>query len=195
MEIQNNTVTLYACQHPIVWETIQEKGVYLVKKKFITQKYQESSKVFLHAYDWFISNAEKIAPRPEGAEYAVWVFTDPKITEGFWGDYFMELEVPLESAVFFDKGDWNKVLNMSYIGDSEPERLLHIRALEKCGIQHESEVFLTPFYPQFKSKIQKSWQKLFRFDSQIKSTGVIPYPMQAAIWEIKKEWVRSYKVV
>ncbi|KDR94260.1 protein of unknown function [Peptoclostridium litorale DSM 5388] len=195
MRAQNKTVTLYACQRPIVWQTIQSKGVYHVKKEFITQKYQESAKVFLHAYNWFVSNAEKISPRPEGAEYAVWVFTDPKIAEGFLGDYFMVLEVPLESTVFFDKGDWNKVLNMGYIENSKSEKLSHMKELEKYGIRHESEVFLTPFYPQFKSKIQKSWQKLFRFDSEIKKSGVIPHPMQAAIWELKKEWIREYRVV
>lgn len=47
-------VLLHTNQRPVVFETIQEKSVYYVKREFIEMKYEETSKLFLECYDWFI---------------------------------------------------------------------------------------------------------------------------------------------
>lgn len=74
-------ITLWTAQKMIVLDTIKEKGTYHVKKEYIIKKYEESAKIFLEAYNWFVGQAEKIVPKPEGTEYPIWLFTDTKYVD------------------------------------------------------------------------------------------------------------------
>lgn len=68
MDQKNHTVTLYALQADPVIEAIYTDGVCFSKREYVKKKYQESAPVFLAAYDFYVSEAIKYVPKPDGAE-------------------------------------------------------------------------------------------------------------------------------
>ena len=71
-----NTIRLYSFQTDVVYQVLKRDGVCYSKEEYVRKKYKESAKVFINAYGWFVKEAQHIAPKPEGAEYPYWAFTD-----------------------------------------------------------------------------------------------------------------------
>lgn len=177
---------VWTAQAGIVIDTIEENGVYHVKRKFILEKYQQISKLFLEPYDWFISRAAQKIPPPPGAEHSVWVYCDPVMISNYApGDYIIEAEVPSDKIILFDQGKWLKILNLSYIPANPEDEDRFRRAISEHGLAHESKALTTNFYPQFRREIIKSWDRLF--DDSIKLSD----DRMGALWEIRKEWITS----
>ncbi|WP_371363728.1 hypothetical protein SRRS_46120 [Sporomusa rhizae] len=192
MDSRHNQITLYTTQTDEVVQHLLEQGYHYVKLEYITRKYAEVSGVFLQAYSWYTENAQRILPKPKQAESAVWSFCDVKYLERHPGCQILKLCIPLESAVFFRMSDWNKVLNLRYIGESAEEEVKFAEKLARYGIGYEGDVHTTPFYPHLKKEIRNSWQKLFRHDQQVKETGSSLYSdMQAGLWYLDRQWIQQ----
>lgn len=71
-----NTIRLYSFQTDVVYQVLKRDGVCYSKEEYVRKKYKESAKVFINAYGWFVKEAQHIVPKPEGAEYPYWAFTD-----------------------------------------------------------------------------------------------------------------------
>ncbi|PAB58782.1 DUF3841 domain-containing protein [Anaeromicrobium sediminis] len=181
--MSKEVIRLWTCQNKIVLDTIMNNDVYHVKREYITNKYEEVSKIFLTAYDWFVGNAQNILHPPEKAKFPIWTWTDPKHVEHFQNSVILVLEIEKDHTILFDSGKWNKILNLSYIPKDENDKEKFIKELERYNITDDSEAYMSNFYPQLKSRIRRSWDRLF--DEDIKISGV----NQAALWEIRKEWI------
>ncbi|WP_432666966.1 DUF3841 domain-containing protein [Wukongibacter baidiensis] len=193
MDSKDNKVTLYTTQNPIVIDTLEEKGVYHVKKEFIEMKYREVSHIFLQCYDWFVSKAKNIVAKPEGAEYPIWTYIDAKYSGYFEDSYLLELEVPIEDIIFFKMEDWNRILNLRYLPKNSQDGLKYDNKLKSYNIQDETEIFMNPYYPQLKSEVRKSWDNLFKHNEIVKSNRVFEGAIQGSLWEIKKSWLVDVK--
>ena len=134
MSKANKKIKLYTSQRKIVLDTIREKGIYHVKKEFIIKKYENVANVFLEPYNWFIRNAVNIVPKPEGAEYPIWLFTDLKYVENHEDSQVLEIEVEIENVILFDPFKWNRILNLAYIPKDEKDWIEYNESLEKQGI-------------------------------------------------------------
>lgn len=181
----NDKITLWTAQRKIVIDTIEEKGVYHVKKEYILEKYEESSSIFLEAYNWFVREAEKIVPKPMGAEYPIWLFTDLKYVDHHASFSILELHVDTNKTILFDMGKWNRILNLSYIPKDLKDEKEYKELLDKQGIYDETDIYLKNYYPHLKAKVRGSWHRLF--DNSI----TLSNSMQAALWEIRKDWIIS----
>lgn len=181
--MKKGTIKLWTCQNKTVLDTITKQGVYHVKREYITKKYKEVSKIFLTAYDWFVINGKNIVQLPAGSEFPIWTWTDSRYVEHFEDSVILVLEVEKDKAILFDSGKWNKILNLSYIPKDANDDEIFRNELERYNITDDSEVYMSNFYPLLKSKIRKSWDRLF--DENIRISDV----KQAALWEIRKEWV------
>ena len=120
MDTKNDKVILYSPQSKAVWQELQNLGIAYSKREYVQKKYEESSKIFLTAYDAYIKEAEKIVARPEQWSYPYWAFASLDQVDPA-GGRLMTLEVPVDEAVFFDQYDWYKVLRLSYIGVDEAD--------------------------------------------------------------------------
>lgn len=178
-------ITLWTAQGRIVTYTICNHGVYHVKKEYILRKYEESAYIFLEAYNWFVKAAEKIVPRPDGSEYPIWLFADIKYVDCQKGCNILEITVDCDKVVLFDRKKWNRVLNLSYIPRDEKDEEEYFRMLKSQGIDDETVIYMTDYYPALKAKVKKSWERLFDIN------GLTSDSLQASLWEIKKEWVIS----
>ena len=187
MDTNRATITLYTAQSAAVRRELEETGVCVCKEVYVRQKYGESAASFLFAYRWFANEAERLVQRPAGAELPYWAFADWYRVESS----ALQLEVPRNEAIFFDLYDWTRILQLRYLGESEEEEKAFGRELAARGIR-ESDVLLTPFYPNLRAVVLQSWQRLFRFHTAIQAgccQGV--RGVQAAIWQIKKYCVKN----
>lgn len=189
MEQKQKTIKLYAVQAQPVIDVIQRDGVCYSKAEYVRRKYGESAPIFLTAYNWYVREAEKIVPKPAGAEYPYWAFADLFNADGSSGGNLLQLCVPKDEAVFFDTRDWSKILQLSYLGESTEEERTFAAELERRGMT-PNQVMLTAFYPEWKNKIMESWKRLFRHHEAVLSGKIEGlHSVQAGLWRIKKEWV------
>lgn len=193
MGAKSNKIILYTSQSPEVIKVLMEHKVCHVKREFIVKKYQEVSKVFLEAYNWYISKAQNIVKKPENAEYPFWAYTEIEYAGWYPGNYLLSLEVPVEEGVFLKAEDWNKVLNLKYLSADEKDEKKHRDMLTKMNISIESDIVTKPFYPNLKSKVKKSWDNLFRYHELIESGAMQERDLQAGLWELRKEWIIDIK--
>ena len=190
MDIRNNKVILYSSQAEAVLQIIERDGECFSKRKYVEDKYQESAPIFVSAYSWFVHEAEKYVVRPENAEYPYWAFKDIYSVEASGDSRIIKLEVPADEAVFFDMYDWNKILSLKYIGETETDEQEFRKMLRDYGITRESDVVLTNFYPNLKRQVKESWKRLFRHHEDIingETQGI--GSIQAELWTIRKEWI------
>ncbi len=188
---QRDTIRLYTLQADPVVEAIRRDGVCFSKEEYVRRKYEESAPIFLTAYHWFAQEAQRFVPRPPGAQFPYWAFGDLYSLDQS-GGHVLTLDVPREEAVFFDLYDWNKIICLRYLGETEKEEKAFHQMLTQCGT-NENQVMLTGFYPQWKQEILKSWGRLFCHHERIKAgdcTGV--GSVQAGLWQIKAEWVAQW---
>ena len=184
---ESNTIKLYSSQTNIVLEAIERDGACYSKAEYVRRKYQESAPIFLTAYSWFVSQMPKYVEKPEGAEYPYWAFKDLYNVDQ--SENILNLTVPKDEAVYFDMLDLNKVMRLSYIGETPEEEKAFFEDMALRGLNW-NDVMLTSFYPEWKQKIMKSWERLFRHHEQIKAgdySGV--HSVQAGLWRIKKDWI------
>lgn len=184
-----NNIILYSAQADAVIQAIERDGRCFSREEYVRKKYGESGPIFLTAYSWFVREAVKLVPRPEGAQFPYWAFHDLYGVDQSGGGNVLKLCVPRDEAIFFNVYDWNKILCLKYIGENQAEEQAFHAEMEQCGIR-ETDVMLTNFYPEWKQRILSSWPRLFRYHKQVSNgdlTGV--KNVQAALWQIKREWM------
>lgn len=181
----NGKIILWTSQSKIVWDILNEKGIYHARKEFIAKKYGEVANIFLEAYTWFIPRAEQLVPKPQGAEFPIWAFTDPKYIGHQSGCAILEIKVDAEQALLFDQMRWNRILNLSYIPKDENDAQKFASLLGQYGIHNEADAYMKNYYPHLKTIIKKSWDRLF--DQNI----IVSESHQAALWEIRRDWIKN----
>ena len=184
-----DTVRLYSAQTALVREVLLRDGVCFSRASYVERKYGESAPIFLTAYRWFAAEAAKLVPPPPGAELPYWAFRDLYSVEPSGDGRALALDVPRDQAVFFDLYDWNKVVRLEYIGETEAEERVFRRELRDRGLTGR-DVMLTQFYPELRQAVLGSWRRLFRHHEAIRAgdlTGV--GGVQAALWQLRREWL------
>lgn len=190
MDNANSKIILYSSQPLEIAGLLRNKAIHYAKLEYIREKYGEVSEVFLAAYSWYRAEASRLVPRPPEAESGIWAYADLKFLDTAPGYSILKLAVPADEAVFFSMRDWNRVLNLRFIGETEEEERVFEQKLSRFGVKYEGDIYLKPFYPQLKSELIKSWSRLFRFHEAIKAglRDIVP-DIQAGLWKIDPEWV------
>ena len=118
---------------------------------------------------------------PEGAESLVWLFFDPGWVYLSQDSYLLELSIPRERVVLFDRERWQRVLNLSYVGKEQEDEARFEQKLNQMGVSTYWEVFQSAFYPYLKSEIKKSWERIFDIDNTEQTN------LGAAVWQLRQE--------
>lgn len=183
-------ITLYSSQAEVVLETLKRDGICFSRREYVRKKYEESAPIFTAAYDWFVKEAARHLPKPEGAEYPYWAFGDLYSVDQSAGNQTITLHLPADQAVYFDMYDWNKILCLKYLGETEEDEKAFGRMLSDYGIRKESDVILTGFYPDLKYQVMESWKRLFRHHEEVLlGNRKEVRSVQAGLWCLKKEWL------
>lgn len=177
-------IKVWTAQADIVLDTLEKTGIYHVKRQFIVRKYGEIAPLMLTAYDWFVKQYAARIPVPPGAEYAIWVFKDPRGISNYGpGDNILELEVPADQLLLMDQTRWNKILNLSYLPKDPADEVRFSQLVADQGLSQQWKAVMTHFYPLLKREIIASWDRLFL------EPPATPINQFGAIWEIRKEWI------
>lgn len=191
---RDDTVILYASQAEPVWQAIQRNGAAYSKAEYVSKKYGESAPIFLTAYRWFVKQLPRYVAKPEQAEFPYWAFADQYVIPGGSASTrLLTLEVPIDQAVYFDMYDWNRVMQLKYIGKTDRDERAYLEELQMRGITTR-DVMLSDFYPDLKQQTYDSWKRLFRHDQAVRQgdrSGI--GSLQAGLWCIRKEWVVDVK--
>jgi hypothetical protein len=99
------------------------------------------------------------------------------------GDRIVELDVPVDQALFFNQGKWLRILNLSYIPENPNDEQNFKKKISTQGLQHPSQAYTNHFYPQLKKEIIASWERLFDESIRLSADDM------CALWEIRKEWI------
>ncbi|XCP84559.1 DUF3841 domain-containing protein [Roseburia hominis] len=181
MEVKDH-ITLWTSQSRQVIDVLERDGHCLVKKEYISKKYQETTWSFSIAYSYFAKRAAEKIARPEGAESPFWLYRDPKWAVTGPDAKLLKFQIPREEVILFDLRKWNRILNLSPLGDEKRQKEFE-QELKRQGIMAYSDVFEKPYYPLLKNRIIKSWDLLFEDTSQEELYT------QGAAWVLRKEWL------
>ena len=178
-------IKLWTQQSEKVKNKLFQKERTVVKKRYIKRKYGSEAEIFLTAYDFFVKEAKKKVKRPDDAEYPIWAAEKKYKTVSSGDGFLIKLKVPENKIILFDAKKWNKILNLKYVPNSEKDLKEHKEKLKKYGIKSDSEIMLSPHYPNLKEEIKASWQRLFEVDKNNSNK------IKAALWELRLEWVEE----
>ena len=178
------TVKLWTMQSYYAVQALSKGEPYRVKRRHVTEKYSGAGPSFEIAYGFFIEEASKRLPPPPGAESPIWLYRDRRWADSGPGGTLLEVDAPAEAVLQFDLRDWNRVLNLSYLPQSPEDEADFAAQLDRQGVKRPSDVMLTPYYPQLKAQVRRSWQRLLEGETPPEAYA------QAALWELRPEWVR-----
>lgn len=192
MACPGDTIILYSAQQPAVVQALLRDGVCFSRERYVKEKYGEGAALFLTVYRSFCAYARELVPPPKGAEFPYWAFGAPENADLSGGGQLLKLRVPRAQAVFFDMYDFVRLLQLKYLGRSEKERRAYARELSLRGLTCE-DVMLTPFYPELRGQVVRSWRALFDHSERVRAGGDIPKPgaLQAALWCLRREWLEE----
>ena len=173
---------LWTAQTDAVLDCIRENGFSQVKMEFIDRKYEESAWVFKEAYGFFKQRARTPwSNRPKEPNLPRLAFFRPRLVYLSQDSYLLELSIPRERVVLFDRERWQRVLNLSYVGKEQEDEARFEQKMNQMGVSTYWEVFQSPFYPYLKSEIKKSWNRIFDIDNMEQTN------LGAAVWQIRQE--------
>lgn len=189
--MDNKTITLWTRQVPQVWHALEEYGTYHCKEEFIRQKNDTISDYYLELYRWYTREARKYLPISENTPYPIWLSLDEELMlQPVENTVILKLEIPVQKVLLCNFDAWGYRVNYWYVPVNKADEEKHRREMSMYGIHSDDELINTHkgnFYPQLRSKIQRSWSRVFT------QMNVSNDMLVATTWELRKEWVKEVR--
>lgn len=170
-------------QHQNILQDLQGNGRYIVKREYIRNKMEEHSGIYLDTYSWLYQAVAGRMTIPADAKYPVWVsVTEESKIQNSEGNVILELTVPPDQILIMDLGKWGYIVNYMYLPRDEADEKAHEALLQKYRVD-DPTAYMSAFYPNIRSKIIKSWDRLFDDSMELSPARV------GIIWEVRQEWI------
>lgn len=180
--------TLWTRQDIRSLDILKRENVFRNKGKYIKEQYGDIAPHFMEKYGWFVKEANKFVPVPEGVEFPIWCsISYENMLRPIENTVCYELEVPEEQIIYFDGGKWDYVLNHIYIPKDEADLKKYKEEMAAKGFENTFS-FVKGKYSYFeeeKKRVIDSWNRIFDIDNWNIFT------VQANIWEIKMDMVKN----
>ena len=178
--------TLWTNQNIAVLEQLERDGRFVARESFMRRSMEDVSEAMLFIYRWLARHMPTQAVRPQDARFPVWTaFSKGAVMKPGKGSATLELSVEEKYLCRIGITDWTSILNYAYLPEDEADRESHYRLLGTYGTD-DAEAVMTPFYPQLKQGIMKSWERAF--DNAERLPADRTYGL---LWEVRKEWIRN----
>lgn len=182
-------VTLWTRQDVRSLDDLEKKGVIRIKREHLEEKFDLIADHIIFLYKWFVNEAEKRVPRPEGVEFPIWCsISEEYMLRPTINEIVYVLEVDKSEIVYFDGMKWDYVLNHHYVPKDEQDEKEYLKDLERKGFKN-SFSFLDEktarFYPDERKRVMESWVRVFDIDKWD------IFRIKANIWEIRPEMVKD----
>lgn len=178
-------ITVWTKQNEAVLKQLEENGRFIADVQFIRKELEDTADIMLFIYDWLAGHVQIAGERPADVKYPVWVsFTREAAMMPEPGYVLLRIETDIRNILAIDIEKWTMITNYSYIPASSGDACSHNRMMREMGIDNARAV-MTQFYPEIRSKIIESWERLFEPPA---TAGSSSYGL---IWEVKREWIRE----
>lgn len=178
-------IKIWTRQDAGILDVLKGQGRYVVKREYIEHKLGDCAKYYFEVYSWYTRKASEIVDKPQDVKYPVWVSLTPDfMLQKTPGTVTLELLVDKNLVIVMDSEKWDRIVNLWYVPLNKKDEEEYDKKLKNYGISNYSNAYMSSFYPQLKSEIIKSWNRLF--DNSYSLSNL----KQGTIWEVKKEWVQ-----
>ena len=189
---RNRDMILWTMQPIEIWNIIQDTGVY----RCDPEKSSMQDIQFVEKYEWLIEQMKKrIGPPPDGVTYPVWAWyiqngkhKKPDLRSERWGygpgdeEYVcIEFEVPDDHVLLSDFDVWLIILNNGLISETEEEDTRQEKYWESLSPEDQ------------KAYEDKNWERVFDITPLNNHWIRRGDWVQATLWELRKESVRSVR--
>lgn len=183
------TMTAWTRQVPQVLDELEATGRYYVREEYVRRKNGEISDYYLELYRWYTERCRSLIHIAPGLTLPIWLsLTEDSRLPAAPNTVALTLEVPRDALVIVDADKWGYRVNDWYVPLDAADERRHNEELRRAGIGNEALLIMTGkgnFYPQFRQKIIRSWDRVFTSPSANMSNNI------GTVWEIKSEWVRE----
>lgn len=190
--MSTKTITAWTRQVAQVQDEIEQTGTYRVREEYVREKNGSISDYYLELYRWLTEGCRSRMDIPADAKYPVWLaLTQAQKLGPAPGTITLTLEIPEDKIFILDYDRWGYRVNDMYIPLNDADEDKHNKELLAQGISNESLLFRTDkgnFYPALKSKISRSWQRVFEPSDQDLDHCV------GVVWEILPEWITEVEI-
>lgn len=178
-----SNIKVWTKQHKNILNDLNETNRYIVKREYIEGKMEEHSSIYLNAYSWLYNKCLSKVHIPIDAKYPIWLsLTEESKIDNSEGNVLLEISINKSDLLVLDLEKWGLIVNYMYIPLDEDDEKKHEKLLNSYNID-DPTAYMSSFYPNIKSKIIKSWDRLFDDNIMLGKNSV------GIIWEIKKEWI------
>ena len=182
-------VRLWTRQHIKSLDDLKENGVIRIEWEHLNFKFEEISDYIINLYLWFVEQAEKKVPRPEGVEFPIWCsVSEENMMRPIDDEVVFVIEVNEKDVIYFDGAKWDYVLNHHYVPKDENDEKEYAEDIEKKGFANTFSFLddkTSHLYPEEKRKVLESWHRIFDIDKWD------IFRVQANIWEIRPEMIKE----
>lgn len=179
-------IRVWSKQNIAVLDQLDKKGRFIADEFYIRKELEDTADIMLSIYGWLSSHSPNASSRPDDVRYPVWVSLEREATmipeEGY---VVLELEIDSVDMALLDTAKWTCITNYSYIPENEDDRKRHSDYMKSLGIS-DARAVMTEFYPEVKSEIIASWERLFDENVRLGSDTVY-----GIVWEVRKEWIKA----
>ncbi|AWI04698.1 DUF3841 domain-containing protein [Clostridium drakei] len=178
-------IKIWTRQDASILDVLEDEGRYIAKREYIERKMEDCAKYYLEVYSWYTRKASEIVDKPQDVKYPIWVsVTSDFMLQQTPDTVILELLVDKNLVIVTDSEKWGRIVNLWYVPLNKKDENEYDKKLKNYGISNHSNAYMSSFYPQLKSEIIKSWNRLFDNSYSLSSFK------QGTIWEVKKEWVQ-----
>ena len=184
-----NKITLWTRQDKRSVYDLENNGVIRITKEHLEEKFDVIAEHIIYLYKWFVNEAEKRVPKPEGAEFPIWwSISEEYILRPTLNEIVYVLEVNKSEIIYFDGMKWDYVLNHHYIPKDEQDAEEYTKDIQSKGFKNSYSFIdkkTAHFYPEERKRVMDSWARVFEIDKWD------IFRIQANIWEIRPEMIKD----
>jgi len=189
MEETMAEITVWTKQNKAVIDQLETAGRFIADERYMRRELEDTADIMLFIYRWLAGHMPAASAKPQDVLFPVWVsFTKETTMSPERGYAILELRVPEELVTPVNIEKWTRITNYSFIPLDEEDEAEHNNLLRNLGISNAQAV-MSNFYPDIRSKIISSWDRLF--DDTVKAGSSNAYGL---MWEVRKEWVQKMTV-
>lgn len=184
-----NKITLWTRQDKRSLYDLENNGVIRITKEHLEEKFDVIADHIIYLYEWFVNEAEKRVPKPEGAEFPIWCsISEEYMLRPTLNEIVYVLEVNKSEIIYFDGMKWDYVLNHHYIPKDEQDAEEYTKDIQSKGFKNSYSFIdkkTAHFYPEERKRVMDSWARVFEIDKWD------IFRIQANIWEIRPEMIKD----
>lgn len=166
-------IILWTRQDKRSLNNLENNGLIRITKEYLEEKFDVISDHIIYLYKWFVNEADKRVPKPEGVEFPIWCsISEEYMLRPTTNEIVYVIEVDKSEIIYYDGMKWDYVLNHHYVPKDEKDAEEYIKDIESKGFRNSYSFIdekTAHFYPEERKRVMDSWARVLILISGIYS--------------------------